>query len=338
MQDRVSLYPGRVKLEPVAGQANLYDLTRADQPTHEGTPLNKASLLKDATAALFGLDATAVPDDALSVLSRIHKGLGNEYVWVRQQSIITTTPFTSTGTILNTYQYTGNLQYSDSVFYNQSTGKIELVNPITASVSSLLSNYSVLYGKYLQLKATGDPKTDNKLVKFDNPFTPVNADKNFLNVNSGGNFVSVSFSLDGYVNSPDPNAYPPAVSDGFTYTALGQLGAKVQIATGSYIGTGKYDTGNKNVISLPFAPKLVIVGKKDYGLTPQSTGGTNGGWLESFLWYIGLEQTRSYRASSNNYGFVYFTNTTSSFTWYSSQTVEMQCNVSGTTYYYIAIG
>ena len=68
MQDRVSLYPGRVKLEPVAGQANLYDLTRADQPTQEGTPLNKASLLKDATAALLGLGTDAVPDDAFVAL------------------------------------------------------------------------------------------------------------------------------------------------------------------------------------------------------------------------------------------------------------------------------
>lgn len=68
MQDRVSLYPGRVKLEPVAGQANLYDLTRADQPTQEGTPLNKANLLKDTTAALLGLPNTAVPDDAFVAL------------------------------------------------------------------------------------------------------------------------------------------------------------------------------------------------------------------------------------------------------------------------------
>lgn len=66
MQDRVSLYPGRVKLEPVAGQANLYDLTRADQPTQDGTPLNKATLLKDTTAARFGLGTSAVPDDALA--------------------------------------------------------------------------------------------------------------------------------------------------------------------------------------------------------------------------------------------------------------------------------
>ena len=61
MQDRVPLYPGRVTLTPVSGQANTYDLVRADQPTQEGTPINKASLLKDTTAALFGLGTGAVP-------------------------------------------------------------------------------------------------------------------------------------------------------------------------------------------------------------------------------------------------------------------------------------
>lgn len=70
MKDRVPLYPGRVKLTPVSGQANTYDMVRADSPTQAGTPLNKASLLKDATAALFGLGAEAVPDDLLSVLSK----------------------------------------------------------------------------------------------------------------------------------------------------------------------------------------------------------------------------------------------------------------------------
>ena len=69
MQDRVSLYPGRVKLELVAGQDNTYDLTCADQPAQEGTPLNKASLLSDATAALMGLDAAATPDGAFAALA-----------------------------------------------------------------------------------------------------------------------------------------------------------------------------------------------------------------------------------------------------------------------------
>lgn len=70
MQDRVPLYPGRVTLTPVSGQANTFDLVRADQPTQEGTPLNKASLLKDTTAALFGKTNAAVPDDILSLLSK----------------------------------------------------------------------------------------------------------------------------------------------------------------------------------------------------------------------------------------------------------------------------
>lgn len=70
MQDRVSLYPGRVKLEPVAGQANTYDLTRADQPTQEGTPLNKASLLSDATeTAMFGASANRTVDEAFAGLA-----------------------------------------------------------------------------------------------------------------------------------------------------------------------------------------------------------------------------------------------------------------------------
>lgn len=76
MQDRVSLYPGRVKLEPVAGQANTYDLTRADQPTQEGTPLNKATLLSDATAASIKAllasqtEDPATPNDALNILTQ----------------------------------------------------------------------------------------------------------------------------------------------------------------------------------------------------------------------------------------------------------------------------
>lgn len=69
MQDRVPLYPGRVTLTPVAGQANTYDMVRADQPTQEGTPINKATLLKDVTASILGLPNTAVPDDAFLALT-----------------------------------------------------------------------------------------------------------------------------------------------------------------------------------------------------------------------------------------------------------------------------
>lgn len=70
MKDRIPLYPGRVKLNPVTGQENTYDMVRADSPVQEGTPLNKASLLRDNTAALYGQSADAVPDDILAILSK----------------------------------------------------------------------------------------------------------------------------------------------------------------------------------------------------------------------------------------------------------------------------
>lgn len=76
MQDREPTYPGRVTLTPVYGLANTYDMERADRPLQEGTPLNKASLLKDTTAALYGLGTDAVPDDALHLCPGSKEGWG----------------------------------------------------------------------------------------------------------------------------------------------------------------------------------------------------------------------------------------------------------------------
>lgn len=42
-KDRVPTNPGRIVLAPVAGLENTYDLTRADNPTEEGTPIDKAT-------------------------------------------------------------------------------------------------------------------------------------------------------------------------------------------------------------------------------------------------------------------------------------------------------
>ena len=41
--DRVPTHPGRVVLNPVPGQANTYDMVRADEPVVVGTPLDKAT-------------------------------------------------------------------------------------------------------------------------------------------------------------------------------------------------------------------------------------------------------------------------------------------------------
>ena len=66
MKDRVPTYPNRVILNPVAGQANTYDIVRADEPQQEGTPLNKATLLDDTTAEKLGLTGDPTVNQALA--------------------------------------------------------------------------------------------------------------------------------------------------------------------------------------------------------------------------------------------------------------------------------
>ena len=67
MKDRVVEFPHRYQLVPVSGQSGTYDIiAKPGTVTEVGTPLNKATLLKDETAALYGLtgeDATV--DEAL---------------------------------------------------------------------------------------------------------------------------------------------------------------------------------------------------------------------------------------------------------------------------------
>lgn len=71
MNDRIPAEgkAGRVLITPENGSAPFYaTVTMADEPLDEGTPLNKATLLKDATAALLGGGADMVPDEALVAL------------------------------------------------------------------------------------------------------------------------------------------------------------------------------------------------------------------------------------------------------------------------------
>lgn len=91
MKDRVPLYKGRVKLVPVAGQENIYDMTRADSPQQIGTKLNKANLLTDETAAKIWPDeserpADPTPNDALAALVRPEKTAVGSYVGTGETS------------------------------------------------------------------------------------------------------------------------------------------------------------------------------------------------------------------------------------------------------------
>lgn len=73
MQDRVSANPGRVLITPESGDAYYATIERADNPTVVGTPLNKANLLTDATAADYGLTSSATPNTMFQALKTNHR-------------------------------------------------------------------------------------------------------------------------------------------------------------------------------------------------------------------------------------------------------------------------
>ena len=60
IKDRVPTHAGRVKLTPVSGSSNVFDLTRADEPREAGTPVNK-KLLNDIYG--FSNKVTAFSED-----------------------------------------------------------------------------------------------------------------------------------------------------------------------------------------------------------------------------------------------------------------------------------
>lgn len=77
MKDRVPKYPGRVKITHADGTSEYVTLERADEPVsgNEGTPLNKATLLSDDTAAMLGFTSSEDPtvNEALQQLSKESK-------------------------------------------------------------------------------------------------------------------------------------------------------------------------------------------------------------------------------------------------------------------------
>lgn len=70
--DRIPTYPGRVKLIPVPGQENTYDMVRADEPIVEGTPINKA--LFDNITAVIEATVHAVDNKLFELSKRVTVG------------------------------------------------------------------------------------------------------------------------------------------------------------------------------------------------------------------------------------------------------------------------
>lgn len=282
------------------------------------TFLNKENLLKDPTASMFGLGADAVPNDVFGVLSRFQNGLGNEYVWAKCGYV---DYFNPGSFVYDSISVSGIDSGGDTIVYSDTS---DMQNPKTVSIAyDKYQDANVLAGKFFHSQGNssaiyyGEPNTKagrsiaNNIYRVEFSFSK--------SWSEGTRFETI-----GYVNSPDPNAYP--VDDGYTYKALGRLGAKVQIATGSYTGTGTYGADNPNSLTFDFEPKLVVIA---------------GGGAAKMVAVNGETTCLSYApggSSGNNFVTVTWNGNAVSWCFPGSGNAAYQLNTAGTTYHYVAIG
>lgn len=114
MTDRNVQYPNRYQLVKVPGTDDIYDLTPAPGTiTAEGTMINKSTLLQDATAALYGLGADAVPDDVFSILKTL---LDNNIELANEKAQVVYGSYVGTG---YTIQKTITVPFYPFAFYIQ---------------------------------------------------------------------------------------------------------------------------------------------------------------------------------------------------------------------------
>lgn len=354
MQDRTPLYPGRVKLVPVEGHTNVYDMTREDSPTQPGTPLSKATFLKDATAALYGLGTDAVPDDVLAWIGKY-----NQYWWRRTEIIFTAeTATTATSNLFFnwTNNYSNVISYSDS-FSVDDSGKVVLVNPSTLKTSNSGSGWtSTVLGKYVtgcKVNGTSGTKTDDVyFVPSSAVFSYNSSYSSYYTNNAFLVTAKKSIGDTSYVTSGERDAYPDSgISGGYEYQYLGipfnnAVEATVKIATGSYTGTGTYGSSNPNSLTFDFPVKVLFITANDQrpydiaevgsytgGSDEYTTGSLVETWPTTFTRGVGFGQS-SYkygRKSADGKTFEWYTSGGSDYDYY-------QANKSGHIYYYIAIG
>lgn len=268
MQNRVPTYPGRVTLTPVAGKANTYDMARADEPTQAGTPLNKATLLKDATAALFGFGVDALPDDMFNALAHT----GDLHVWKRTQNGQVDYPVSpnrnayqegsdgspagyTLGAIQNGEFEFGQNDYNTKIRDSSSisvsdNGVVSLSGTVGTSSRGDFAGYSgasfaneILVGKYFSPVNSFGPFSAGKIY-----FIPNSASFTYKNT-SGYTYLSQYQTVTGYA----------AIPANTTIEYMGQLGSKASIETGSYVGTGTYGSSNPNTLTFEFEPKILAI-------------------------------------------------------------------------------
>ena len=331
MQDRIPLYPGRVTMTPVAGQANTFDMVRADDPTQAGTPLNKATLLKDATAALYGLGTGAVPDDVFSFLGKYNQNCWKIIPVVWRDAYTTLGDVTSVKTGGNSSS-TATYSISYSASYSvDSSGNVTLVSPSTLSVS--YTNYTAmnaLKGHYFKSNISSVPGIYFVSADAPDAIRETIDSVRYVYIDGAeliGHAQGYEYGPVELVKSSDRNAYPDSgIHDGYEYEYLGipldNAVTAPRIETGSYSGTGTYGQANPNTLTFGFVPKLVFIAMDQSGYRGVC-------WVYGCTGMLGME-TGNLSIVSSLGG--------NTLSWFSKSSDANQLNMSAKTYQYIAIG
>lgn len=118
-KDRIPKYPGRIVLNPVAGAVNTYTMTRADEPSEAGTPIDKATFNSIIHSRLTG---------------RFYAPTITQ-VTTSSQTGITTNPIPSSAWVLNetTEAKSGSYTVKASSVYTNSHPMLEAVDGSTTT-------------------------------------------------------------------------------------------------------------------------------------------------------------------------------------------------------------
>ena len=155
-RNRVSKYPGRVRMIPVAGQANTYDMVRADEPTEEGTPLDKNAFDSIVHSRLTGRYYTPTVE---RVVNTARAGLttspipASGWVYAANESNIAT----NGGYKVETSSYSGTNNKGNNAFTNtgwisgsNTVSWIEIYHTQAIKVYEISLNISLQYSYYLE--------------------------------------------------------------------------------------------------------------------------------------------------------------------------------------------
>lgn len=233
-----------------------------------GATLTRDELLSAETAALFGLGADAVPNDAFAWVGKYNQHWWKYRAngWVLQKGEVNDVVLSSGTTTNNAPK---DVTYSDNVLIDADTGAVSLMEPtstVTGITNSTYTKANVLAGKYFI-----GPLSDNAIYYADPSATAKKATatlKNQALIPAALVTATVDVGEWGYLRSANGDAYPHSGKlDGYEYEYLGvpfdnavdpPLEIPNNVESGTYVGT------DSSPASLTFSgtPLVVFVSVK----------------------------------------------------------------------------